>query len=133
MLTVLAVAALAMGCETAERNDQSMQVPPPSYEAGEPEPVPADEGAAMAESDAAPAEAESDAAPAEADGQSAAAPEPMNDDAGGASTYTIQKGDTLWSIAQDAYGDGQKWVDIARANPGLEPEKMSVGQQITLP
>lgn len=38
-------------------------------------------------------------------------------------TYTINKGDTLWSIAVRAYGDGYKWVAIAKANnltnPGL--------------
>src|SRR5690606_33931039 len=24
-------------------------------------------------------------------------------------TYTVQHGDTLWSIAEEVYGDGQKW------------------------
>lgn len=48
-------------------------------------------------------------------------------------TYTIQKGDTLWSIATAVYGDGQKWVDIAQANPSVDPGKLAIGQQITLP
>lgn len=50
-----------------------------------------------------------------------------------ANTYTIQKGDTLWSIATAVYGDGQKWVDIAQANPSVDPAKLAIGQQITLP
>ena len=29
-------------------------------------------------------------------------------------TYTVVKGDHLWSIAVRAYGDGYKWVEIAR-------------------
>lgn len=53
--------------------------------------------------------------------------------AAGGQTYTVQKGDTLWSIAKSYYGDGQKWRDIVNANPGLNPKKLRVGQQITLP
>jgi 5'-nucleotidase len=49
------------------------------------------------------------------------------------STYTIAKGDTLWSIAKREYGNGQRWKDIAEANPGINPNKLRVGQQITLP
>ncbi|XAL99455.1 LysM peptidoglycan-binding domain-containing protein [Phycisphaeraceae bacterium D3-23] len=48
-------------------------------------------------------------------------------------TYVIQKGDTLWSIASRVYGDGQKHVDIVRANPGLDPQRMAIGQEINLP
>jgi len=47
--------------------------------------------------------------------------------------YTVHKGDTLWSIAVQYYGDGQRYRDIIKANPGLEPTKMYVGQQIILP
>ena len=32
------------------------------------------------------------------------------------STYTVVKGDYLWTIAVRAYGDGYKWVEIAKAN-----------------
>ena len=52
---------------------------------------------------------------------------------GGSATYTVRRGDTLWSIARRHYGSGQRWQDIVTANPGLVPEKMRIGQQITLP
>ncbi len=48
-------------------------------------------------------------------------------------TYTIKKGDTLWSIAARHYGDGKKWTQIVDANPGVDPKKLAVGQVITLP
>jgi len=50
-----------------------------------------------------------------------------------ATTYTIKKGDTLWSIAKKHLGDGQRWRDIVAANPGLVPAKLRVGQKIALP
>jgi nucleoid-associated protein YgaU len=31
-------------------------------------------------------------------------------------TYTVQKGDTLWSIAQKVYGNGNNWKNIKEAN-----------------
>lgn len=51
----------------------------------------------------------------------------------GAETYTIRKGDTLWGIATSELGDGQRWRDIAQLNPGLDPTRMRVGQQIMIP
>jgi 5'-nucleotidase len=47
--------------------------------------------------------------------------------------YTVKKGDSLWSIAQSHYGDGNKWKKIAAANPKMDPNKVIVGQTITLP
>jgi nucleoid-associated protein YgaU len=34
----------------------------------------------------------------------------------GATNYTIQKGDTLYSLAKRFYGDGKLWTKIAEAN-----------------
>ena len=34
-------------------------------------------------------------------------------------TYTVQKGDCLWSIAKKFYGDGSQWEKIYNANPGV--------------
>ena len=50
-----------------------------------------------------------------------------------ATRYTIKKGDSLWSIAAAKYGDGNKWKKIASANPKLNPDRVIVGQTITLP
>ena len=48
-------------------------------------------------------------------------------------TYVIRRGDTLWSIATRVYNNGQRWRDIQAANPGIEPTKLRVGQEIMLP
>jgi len=50
-----------------------------------------------------------------------------------ANTYTVRRGDTLWSIAQRTYADGKRWRDIVIANEGLDPAKLRIGQKIVLP
>ena len=47
--------------------------------------------------------------------------------------YTVQKGDTLWSIAQKNYGDGKQYKKIVSANPSIKGERVLAGQTITLP
>ncbi len=51
----------------------------------------------------------------------------------GKSSYTVQRGDTLWSIAQKNYGSGMKWKQIAAANPSIDPHKIRPGQVIAIP
>jgi 5'-nucleotidase / UDP-sugar diphosphatase len=48
-------------------------------------------------------------------------------------SYTVKKGDTLYGIARNRYGDGKQWTRITGANPGLRPETLKVGQTIVLP
>lgn len=48
-------------------------------------------------------------------------------------TYTVQNGDYLWDIAIRAYGDGYKWVEIARANSLQNPDLIYAGNQLKLP
>ena len=52
-----------------------------------------------------------------------------------ATTYTVQKGDHLWSISLRAYGDGYKWVDVYNANLDIlsNPSLIEVGMEIVLP
>lgn len=47
--------------------------------------------------------------------------------------YTVEKGDNLWSIAVRAYGDGYKWVDIARANNLANPGMIFSGNKLDIP
>ena len=50
--------------------------------------------------------------------------------------YTIQSGDTLFSIATAAYGASnadQGVTAIEKANPGLNPTALQIGQQISIP
>lgn len=48
-------------------------------------------------------------------------------------TYTVVKGDCLWKIAVRAYGDGYKWVAIAKANKLVNPGLIHSGNVFTLP
>lgn len=48
-------------------------------------------------------------------------------------TYRVVKGDTLWSIAIRAYGDGYKWVEIAKENNLANPNLIHPGNILTLP
>lgn len=49
------------------------------------------------------------------------------------STYEVVKGDNLWEIAVRAYGDGYRWVDIARENKLVNPGLIHPGNVFTLP
>ncbi len=48
-------------------------------------------------------------------------------------SYTVEQGDYLWEIAVRAYGDGYKWVEIARANSLADPDKIFSGNVLSLP
>ncbi len=47
--------------------------------------------------------------------------------------YTVVEGDTFSSIAIKLYGDDKYWVDIAQANPLVDPIRLRVGQELKLP
>jgi nucleoid-associated protein YgaU len=49
--------------------------------------------------------------------------------------YVIQKGDTLWKIAEKAYGNGAKYTAIVTANKEVikDADKIFPGQKIRIP
>ena len=52
------------------------------------------------------------------------------------SNYTVQPGDTLFSIAQQAYGDGNQWPVIYNANKqviGSDPNVIRSGEVLFIP
>ena len=131
--TLLSLALLSTGCQyfrAQEDPGEVADVPPPpaqayngGFDAGPgPEPMPEQ-----------PSAAGSAYEPAPAAGATAAAAPPAAPQQPAGQTYTIRKGDTLWSIAKQHYGNGQMWVEIAEANPSVDPQRLIVGSTITLP
>lgn len=47
--------------------------------------------------------------------------------------YTVERGDNLWKIAVRAYGNGYKWVEIARANKLHNPNLIHKGNVFVIP
>ena len=48
-------------------------------------------------------------------------------------THVIKTGETFTSIARSVYGDGRYYLQILKANPGLEPSALKPGTRINLP
>ena len=38
----------------------------------------------------------------------------------GQAWHTVRQGESLWSIAEDVFGDGSRWPELFDANVGLE-------------
>ncbi len=52
------------------------------------------------------------------------------------SNYTVQQGDTLSAIAQQAYGDSNQWQLIYNANLkviGADPNLLRPGEELFIP
>jgi len=48
-------------------------------------------------------------------------------------TYTVEEGDHLWSIAEKFYTSGYNWIDIAKENNLVNPNVLLVGQELNIP
>ncbi len=48
-------------------------------------------------------------------------------------TYTVVSGDTLWAIAEQFYGDGNRYRAIAEASGIANPDLIHPGQVLTIP
>jgi nucleoid-associated protein YgaU len=118
MLTFFVVVGLVIGCQGNGSGSKSASLTSPDVLDVAPTaaPIPADQPVA--------AQPVADVQPI---AYATATPAPTT------KTYTIKKGDTLFSIAKSSYGTGRDWQKIASANPGLEPSKLRVGQQIVIP
>ncbi|MGW9452461.1 LysM peptidoglycan-binding domain-containing protein [Streptomyces sp. NPDC055632] len=60
----------------------------------------------------------------------------------GASAYTVRGGDTLWKVAEDQLGDGERYEELFEANEGArqpdgsrltDPDEIQAGLTLTLP
>ena len=47
--------------------------------------------------------------------------------------YVVQEDDSMWTIADQWFEDPTRWQEIARANPGINPDRLRVGQRLYLP
>lgn len=47
--------------------------------------------------------------------------------------HVVVAGDTYWDLAEQYYGDGEKWQLIADANPDYRPRALPIGVTLTIP
>lgn len=75
------------------------------------------------------------AAPAEPTTSQPSAAEPSTTEPGTTEqkTHVIAAGDTLWDLAEAAYGAGTAWKRIAEANGNPPPRRLMVGETLTIP
>ena len=53
--------------------------------------------------------------------------------AGNGHVHIVAAGDTLAEISKKYFGTTTKWKEIVKANPGVDPEALKVGQKLNLP
>jgi len=151
LFLVIAVGAAVVGCtnnknkKTTEPSasgqyppmnqaslDIPTQPPAPSVQYTPPaQPVVYDPPPAAAPADQPVGEAVADAS--DSYSPPARAATPRRTASAGGTRYKVKKGESLWSIAQTRYGNGNKWKAIAAANPRIDPNRIQAGQTITLP
>lgn len=96
--------------------------------------APAKQPAPAAPAAAAPAPATTAApAPTSAPATPAATTPTATPAAAATSKYVVAKGDSLWKIAAEKYGDGSLWTRIAKANTLRQPNHIEVGEELELP
>jgi nucleoid-associated protein YgaU len=48
-------------------------------------------------------------------------------------THRVEEGEHLWKIAEEHYGSGYNWVDIAEENNLRNPNLLAAGGELTIP
>jgi 5'-nucleotidase len=141
MLPSIMICVVAVGCNSNKKdqmasgvpmNGASMNVPatpaaPPAQYTPPPQPVVYDAPQDQAVTTEAVADASDTMAVAPAPAR------PRRAASSGGTRYKVKKGESLWTIAESKYGNGNKWKAIAAANPQINPNKVQAGQTITLP
>ncbi|NTJ43995.1 LysM peptidoglycan-binding domain-containing protein [Agrobacterium larrymoorei] len=96
--------------------------------------APPKEAAAPAAAPAAPAApAPTAQAPAPAPAAPTSATPAPATTAAAAAKYVVARGDSLWKIAVEKYGDGLQWKKIAEANKLSRPNHIEVGEELNVP
>ncbi|MFO8012479.1 MAG: LysM peptidoglycan-binding domain-containing protein [Phycisphaerae bacterium] len=128
--TWILVAVLALGvigCEQQKKDEELPQIDPAELEASAPppEPLPAKTADTDTGTPAVEVETPSPMPPATTAKPSTGTPQ----------TYTMQRGDTLYSLAKRFYGDGKLWTRIADANKDKvrDVTDIPVGTVLTIP
>ncbi len=59
----------------------------------------------------------------------------VEDEGGDANFHTVEKGDTLWAIAEKTLGSGARYMEIFEANKPMlsDPDKIYPGQVLRIP
>ena len=131
VVLVLSFAATGMGCANKKSATASDPALNESVTEVDIAPVPPHEPSMAYAGPVADAPPVSPAAPI------AAEPAPVVSEApaaaSGGNSYTVKKGDTLFSISREFYGNGGQWQRIASANPGLSPSTLKAGTTIAIP
>lgn len=120
--TVAALAAMALlGCQKKAPTTTELEVPP--MPAAELAPEPGQPEVTETAVEEAPDEPSADT--------TTLAPPAGQEQA--ARTYTVRKGDTLYSIARRFYGDQRRFKDLVKANNLTDPNKIFPGQVLKIP
>ena len=149
IVAALLTCTVAVGCNSNKKKEGAMAMQPSSLDvpaapvASTAPPTPAYTPPQPAIADAPPAqqpviEQVADASDTSAPAASYSTPKARkasykSSSASSGTKYTVKKGESLWTIAQSHYGNGNKWKLIANANPSINPNKIQAGQTIVLP
>jgi nucleoid-associated protein YgaU len=124
---MLLLPVMMAGCKQQAKGPQTTTVEPPVSSMEALAPMPAAPGTETTPPPLAPLRAPVAVTPKPA--ETSAAPTPLVPPP----TYTVQKGDTIYGIARKVFGSDARAKDIIAANPGIDPDRIKVGQVINLP